>query len=173
MSVSTKQRSCDSGLAAVPSPSCSRLGADACLGLVAAEGKHGAPQLALIEAVQHVGLVPARIAGSVERHQRAPAPGAGVMTGDEMARARGTSALQQHAELDALIALHARIRRDALRIAVLEIAHDVGLEILLEIPDVVREVEHRGDAPGVIDGVDRAAPTIADGLAGRPATSPA
>jgi len=52
-----------------------RLGSDTCLGLVAAEGKHSTPQLALIEAVQHVCLIPPCITGPVERHQRAAAPG--------------------------------------------------------------------------------------------------
>jgi hypothetical protein len=93
------------------------------------------------------------------------ATGSGVVTGDEVGRSRGTSALQQHAELDALIALHAWIRRDALRIPVLEVANDFALEILLEIPDVVREIEHGGDAPRIVNRVNRAAATVADRLA--------
>ncbi len=118
--------------------------------------------------MEHVCLIPARITSPVEGYQRAAAAGAGVMTRDEMGRPGGASTLEEHAELDALIARHARVRRDALCIAVLEVAHDVGLEVLLEIPDVVREVEHRGDAPGVIHCVDGAAAAIPDGLPAAP-----
>jgi len=154
MSVSTKQRSCDSGLAAVPSPSSA-----------ASARTPALDSSPLVEAVEHVCLIASRVPRSVERHQRSSAAGAGVVTGHEVGRPRGTSPLEEHAELDALVASNARVRGDALRVAVLEIAHDVTLEVLLEIPDVVRQGEQGGDAPGVINGVDRATTTIPDGVA--------
>ncbi len=149
-----------------------RLGADARLGLVTAEGEHRALQLELIEPVEHVRLVAARIAGTMQRHQRAPPSGTGVVAGREVGRAGGSSPLEQHAELDALVARDAGVRGAALRVTVLEVPDDSGLEITLEVPDVVRQVERRGDTPGVIDRVDRAASAVPDRLPARPATSP-
>lgn len=125
-------------------------------------------QLLLIEAMQDVCLIPSRVTRTVERRQRSSTAGARVVAGDEMGRPRRASALQKHAELDALVALHARVRRDPLRVALLEVAHDVALEILLEVPDVMREVELGCDAPRVINRVDRAATTVPDGFAVAP-----
>ena len=152
---------------------CCRLGADVCLGLVVPEDEHGALQLTLIEPVQHVGLVAARIACPMEGGQRTSAAGTRVMPGGKMRRARGTGALEEHPELDALVAANAGIGGYARRIAGFEVAHHLLLEIALEIPDVMRQRERGGNSPGVIDGVDRAAPAIANDLARCPPTLPA
>ena len=110
---SMKHRSCDSGLAAVPRPRAAASARTPALDCVGAEREDGALQLALIEAVKHVCLVAAGITGSMQCRQRAPPAGARIVAGRQVRRPSRSSALEQHAELDALVAPDARIRGDA------------------------------------------------------------
>ncbi len=82
-----------------------------------------------------------------------------------MRRARGARALEEHPELDALVAPDTRVRCHAGRIPGFEVAHHLLLEVALEVPDVMRQRERVGNSPGVIDRIDRAAPAIANRLA--------
>ena len=153
-SKSTKHRSCELGLGGRYQTERRRLGAHARLELVTSEDEHRAFQLELIEPVEDVCLVAPRIAGTMQRHQRAPPSGTGVVAGREVGGAGGSSTLKQHAELDALVARDAGVRGAALGVTVLEVPDHSGLEITLEVPDVMRQVDRRGDTPGVIDSVD-------------------
>ncbi len=54
------------GLGRGPKPERRSFGADIGLGLVRPQGEHGALQLLLVQPVEHVGLVPARISSAVQ-----------------------------------------------------------------------------------------------------------
>ena len=88
MSTSTKQRSCDSGLAAVTSPSAAASARTPALRFVAAEHEDGAAELVLVEAMEHVRLVAAPVYRPVQRRKAPAAPGPRVVARGEMRRTR-------------------------------------------------------------------------------------
>ena len=92
---------------------------------------------------------------------------AGVVAGGQRVEAHRARPLVQAAPLDAAVALDARVRRPAGRVARDVRLDDPRVELLGEVEDVVREVELRGDAARVLDvghraaaGVARAAPEL-------------
>ena len=124
-------------------------------------------QLVLAQAVQEVGLVLVRIAGSQEA-RRAVRPGvlAGVMAGrDRVAVVQVAGPAEQRPELDVRVAVNARARRRAAEICIEERLHDPGIELALEVHDVERDIELGGYAARVVGGIRRAAALLDLGVA--------
>ena len=116
-------------------------------------------ELVLTQAVQEVGLVLVLVVGSMERGA------AGVVfhpTG-VVARRHGVALVQvtrpaeERAELHVRVAVDARARRPAVEIGVEERLQDPGVELALEVHDVERDPELRGDAPGIVGRIQRTA----------------
>ncbi len=79
------------------------------------------------------------------------------MAGGDGVEAQRQRASRQRRELDSLVAPHARIRGLAAFVGRHEVVDHVFFEAVGEIPDVERDVEHVGDAPGVTGVLLRAA----------------
>ena len=113
------------------------------------------------EHAQYVRLVFRLVASAV---QLAVAVSVGddvrVVAGHDGVEAEGERLLEHGGELDALVAAHARVRGAAGRVLIDEVANDVVSEALREVPDVERNAELLGGAPGiqrVFDGAAAAA----------------
>ena len=123
-------------------PACCGLGADLRLGGRGAEREHRVRELVGGEHAQHVGLVlgpgarPVQLAVAVGVRQNAR-----VVPGADGVEAEVERLLQQRGELDPLVAAHARVGSAAGRVLGDEVVHDVELEALGEVPDVVRDAD--------------------------------
>ena len=93
-----------------------------------------------------------RHVGAASQSERPIGPGdARVVTGGDGVEAERVGALEERTELDRSVALDARVRR-APGFVLAHVGLDDGVvEPLGEVEDVVRDVELRGDASGVLD----------------------
>ncbi len=71
------------------------------------------------------------------------------------------SALQQRVELDVLVAAHARVGGAARGVFVQKVGDHEVVELVAQVPHVVRDAQLVGRAPGVVAVLDRAAATRA------------
>ena len=128
------------------------------LGLFA-ERKNRARKLILPQRKQKITLILAQIASALEqiaRTVRAFFNARKMSRGDEI-RAELIRAVNQSAELQILIAHHARIRRASGLVFVGEILDDVLLEFRRLVNEVIRDVELVADRARVGDGLRAAA----------------
>ncbi len=153
-----KQISWLSGLSATGSPTPARVLADLVLRTIA-DGERGARQLVLRQREQEVRLILGRIDPAPE-----PIAEGGLISLDARVVSRchdvGAEAarvLGEGRELQVAVAVRARQRRPAGCVLLHEVRHDLLVELPLEIDDVVGDVDPGGDAPRVVQIVNRAA----------------
>ena len=149
-----KHTSMLSGFAAVRRPS--RAGAHVGLRHLT-DGQQSARQLPLAQHVEHVRLVlvasAPRATGSTLRRVDDPR----VVAGRDLVEAELLGALEHAPELHRAVALDTRVRRLARRVGVDVRRDHVGIEVVGEVEDVVRDAELRRDATRVLDVGDAAA----------------
>ena len=110
-------------------------------------------ELGLAEHVEDVRLV----LGGVEASAHLPAAtvvvttDACVMAGGDGIEPECVGPLEEPAELDRPVALHTRIGCAPVGVRVHVRLHDAGFEVVGEVEHVVRDVELRGNASGVLD----------------------
>jgi len=134
-------------------------GADFVFGEVA-EGEINAGELILLEAEEEVGLIFGGVTGAEEF---VAAGGgivldAGVVSGGEAGRSSLAHHVEKLIKLDLIIAGGAWDGRAAVEVVFDEWSDDGSFELAFEIDDVKRKLEMGGDAAGVVDVVDGAAP---------------
>ena len=113
---------------------------------------------------QEIALVALGFAGAIKRAAAAgQRPGGDVMAGRQNLGAELARGLEQVAEFDRLIALHARHRRLAGHIALGEAVDHRFLEAAFVVEHVMRNAEPRGDRAGIVDVAAGAAGALAVG----------
>ena len=108
---------------------------------------------AALRELEDLGLSPDSVAGwqpVVDVHLR-------VMTGGNRVGAEGLRALDERRELQVAVAVHAGDGRASGRVLAHEVRHDVLLELVFEVDDVVGNADRPSRAPRVVQVVDRAA----------------
>ena len=146
------------GLVGGGEPETARDLADLRLGQLA-EREPGVLELVLAQAVEEVGLVLVLVPRPAQPRQPVrPDVPAGVVTGrDRLAVVEVPGPTEQRPELDVRVAVDARARRPAVEVRVEERLQDAGVELALEVHDVERDVQLRGDPARVVGGVERTA----------------
>jgi len=129
-----------------------------------ADGERRPGELLLCQREQEVRLVLVAIGAA----QQQPAAicslrDARVMTRGDVLGAKTARTIEERRELQVAVAVRARNGRAARRVFADEVRDDRVLELPLEVEDVVRDAERPGDAPRVVQIVERAA--AAKGLA--------
>ncbi len=123
-----------------------------------AEREQGARELVLPQREEKIALVLAHIASALEQHAAIVAPfEPREMPGGDELRAELVRAVNEPAELQILVAHHARIRRTASLVFVGEILDDLGLKLLRFVNEVIRNAERVADRAGIGDGLRPAA----------------
>ena len=88
------------------------------------------------------------------------------MTCRNVIGAERAGTLEQRRELQVAVAVHARKRRAPIHVLTHEVRDDLLVELALEVHDVVRNTDGGGDAPSVVQVVERAA--AAESVPGTP-----
>ena len=140
------------GLLGDGQPAAGRLLADLRLGCVA-DREQRVTQLLGGQHTEHVGLVLVAVDGAAQPTVGQPR----VVAGGDGVEAERQRAGRQRGELDPLVAPHAGVGRLAAGVGRHEVVDHVLFELVREIPDVERNVEHVGDPAGVAGILLRAA----------------
>ena len=116
-------------------------------------------ELRAIEREEEVGLVLLRVDAAPQHvaPARLVPAGARVVSGRDGLGVEPPRALHERRELQLAVAVHAGDGRPARGVLAHEVHDDLGLELLLEIHDVVGHAQRRGDPAGVVEVVERAA----------------
>ena len=131
-----------------------------------AERKSQHSKLVLAQLVEHVRLVLALIDGLVQRVPLCAVLDASVVTGGKRVGAQRQCFAQQQPEFDHFVAADAGIGRAALQVGVREGIDDTGAEVILEVEHVIRNAQPAGDAPRILDRIQRAASVVLVEVAG-------
>ncbi len=154
------------GLARRAQPETVGVGPHLVLGHVAHGEDHpGQTRPARASTARRTGPCRGRHRGAAARRRAsAVAADAGVVARGQAVEAEPVGPVQQPIELHGAVALNARIRRPPRRVLPHIGRHDVAVELLGQVEDVVGDAELLGHPAGVLDVGDRAAARI-----GRPA----
>src|SRR5579883_1757383 len=115
----------------------------------AAQGKAQEGELIRRRAEEEIALVALGVGSAVQLRSRPPHDAPCVVAGGERIGAEVARGRQEVAELDRLVAAHARDRCFAAQIGIGEIVDDGATEALLVIENVMRDAEALGDARGI------------------------
>src|SRR5262245_1586140 len=120
--------------------------------------EHSTRELILCQRKEEVGLILLGIRAALQQ----PSPvhialHTSVMAGRDVLGAEASSALQERRELQIAVAMRTRQRRPARCVLLNEVRDDGLAELALEIDDVVRKTDRRGDAARVVKIIKRAA----------------
>ena len=123
--------------------------------------EHQFGQLALVEHVEHVGLVLGPISGPGQPEGAvAPLDDTGVVTGGQTFEAQCPGPDQKPVELDVPVALHARVRRPAYCVVGQVGGHHMLVEVVAQVEHVVVDAKGVGHPAGVVHVGHRAAPGV-------------
>ena len=108
---------------------------------LAAERERDAVEQRRVDGREHVGLVLGRVVAARDQPQPVALDDPGVVAGPEHVGAGPLGEVDERVEPEAAVAAHARIRGQALRVALDERPHDGGAELLAEVERDVRKPE--------------------------------
>jgi len=139
-------------------PALARVGAHGVLRPIA-HRKNGATELILRERKQEVRLILCRIRAALQEKAagRRIALDPRVMAGRHGVGAEAARPIDERGELQVAVAMRAGQRRASRRVLADEVRDDLLVELLLEVDDVMRDVDGGGDAPRIVEIVERAA----------------
>jgi hypothetical protein len=123
-----------------------------------ADGEQCPSQFALRQHVHDVALILRRVRAAVHEEPVADGLGAGMVTGGNRIEAEDVGALAESVELQVTVALDARVRRETSAVRSHIGIDDVGVEVVGEVEHEMVDVQLLGNATGVVDIGDRAAP---------------
>ena len=124
---------------------------------VRTQRQQGAPQLIRGQHSQHVRLVLRRVDRPVQLRASGAVDDARVVSRGDRVEVHGHGPVEDGAELDALVASHARIRRAALAVLLQEVLDHLVREALGQVPDVEGDAEHVGHPTRIASIVEGAA----------------
>ena len=109
---------------------------------------------------KHVALVLEHVRAPVERARpfRTLVPNRGIVARADRIESKQTSAVHERRKLDPLVTAHAWIRGAAARVLRKEILHHEVVEVVREVPHVIRNPNMIRRAAGIRSVFDRAAP---------------
>ena len=119
-----------------------------------------------IEVIEHVGLVLRGIDSLVELRSRGPVEDFRVVPCRKLVEPQVEHAVEHQVEAHERVAADTRVGRPAFEVVAVERLDDPLSELFLEVPAVIRNAEQRGDAPRILDRVERATSGVARSLLG-------
>jgi hypothetical protein len=125
-----------------------------------ANGQHQERQLVLAQIPEDITLILLVVSTAREKMLSPACHDLRVVTSGDRVEAETDSSLEEQVELNMAIALDARIRRLARRVASYEGLDDVALELRGVIEHVMVNAEHLGDSARVVDVGDRTATRV-------------
>ena len=133
---------------------------------VSAHRHQRAGQLRLPHAEEDIGLVFAVVHGLLQHHPVRGALNDGVVAGGDVIRLQRHRPGHQEIELDLVVARDAGVGGAAVLVLGAEVVDNVGLELLLNVEDVVRDAQPAANRPGVDHIANGAATLIVLGKVG-------
>ena len=115
---------------------------------LAAEREGDAVEQSRVDGREHVRLVLGRVVAARDQPQPVALDDPRVVARPEHVGTGAARELDERVEAEAAVAAHARVRRQALRVALDERLHDGGAELLAEVERDVRQAERDGTSRG-------------------------